>query len=127
MGVSTDGILVYGIPMEEEFNFMGELYTDEYIDHLLGVEECEWDVRRDARNACPVEIVSHCSYDYPMYIVALTGTRIWASRGYPVEVDPEKLNIDPEKIKEYHKFITDKGIPVPEGETPHWVLCSMWG
>lgn len=56
-------------------------------------ENPEWVKRSDAwypltkrlKESAPVEIITHCSYEYPMYIVALNGTKVTAWQGDPKE------------------------------------------
>lgn len=133
MGVSTDGILVFGIqlPEEETPEFLEgfENDFDDFIDSLNGLpqwgeEGHDWNKTHAFRDNFPVDLVQHCSYDYPMYILAVRGTEIMASRGYPKEIDPLTLKVDPEKIEFLRKFCEEYGI---EWEEPKWYLCSMWG
>lgn len=130
MGVSTDGILVFGIELGEELpEFLEDFYDIwwDFTDSISGVAEddpkrCE--KRRDFRDNFPVELVSHCSYEYPMYILAVKGTKITASRGSPKVIDPTSLVVSPEKIEKLRKFCEEYRI---EWEEPEWYLCSMWG
>lgn len=73
----------------------------------------------------PVDVVLHCSYDYPMYIIAVTGTEHSARRGYPKAIDPAALVVTGEQIEAMKKFCGEHGIEIP-GE-PQWYLSSMWG
>ena len=85
MGVSTDGKLFYGICFEEreeeeefELKNVPEYDEEDYSGPMQFLEnECE-----DKE----VIISSHCSYDYPMYYVAITSTNYTASRGCPKEI-----------------------------------------
>lgn len=183
MGVSTDGILAYGINLggveddadlfwlpkdedgdtiydenEGEPNFetwweeqngvsskaiWAEYYaweklnkTGEYEHDSKLVEKYEklnpqwrkkldkyYDDARRVRDDCPVELVMHCSYDYPMYILAVKNSQFTASRGYPEEIDPENLHISEEDLDNFNEFIDTYKI---EG-SPKWWLASMWG
>lgn len=130
MGVSTNGILVFGIELGEELPEFLEDFDDtwwDFTDSISGVADDDserWEKRRDFRDNFPVELVSHCSYEYPMYILAVNGTEITASRGSPEVIDPASLVVSPEKIEELRKFCEEYGI---EWEEPKWYLCSMWG
>lgn len=130
MGVSTDGILVYGIAFEEEEvpdflePFDGDF--DDYLGSISGLPQYgepghSFDDHRKFRDACPVDVVTHCSYDYPMYIIAVRGTELRNKRGYVAEV--ESLAVDEEKFAAFKAWCADRSI---EGE-PKWLLCSMWG
>lgn len=72
----------------------------------------------------PVEIVTHCSYDYPMYILAAVGTETTASRGYAQNID-DSLKGHEEAIQKLLEFIKEENVEL-EGE-PSWLLYSMWG
>jgi hypothetical protein len=153
MGVSTDGQICYGIAFEGDFEFPWNDYDD--IDEwwICGVHKfkpsfeiydenggyingkCPADAdiskyygeKHDfAQNhPMPVELVMHCSYDYPMYILAVQGSRLRNSRGYPVGFSPDNLVVSDESKAALLKFCADFGIEC-EGE-PKWLLTSMWG
>ena len=79
MGTSTDAILCFGIDLggpDDERGFEPPPYDPENPDGDNGpadhVGECE--------------LVSHCSHECPMYILAAPGTKVLAYRGYPQEV-----------------------------------------
>ena len=90
-----------------------------------------WDERvktyfeqRDALiKACPVEIIIHCSYDYPMYILALRDTDVSAARGYPKVIDPAALKVDPARIEEAKEFCKDADLPA--FDDPQWLIFSQ--
>lgn len=135
MGTSTDGILVFGfdIGVEDEQpleNILGEGEEfDDFIADEAGIEQWSenvsadyWQRRKIAIKSCPVELVTHCSYNYPMYILAVRGTQLTASRGYPEEVI--SLHVDQEKIDSAKNWCETHGI---EWQEPKWLLCSLWG
>ena len=133
MGVSTNGILVFGIqlPEEEKPEFLEEFDGDfdTFVDSLSGLPQ--WgeeghDFAKDKafRDSFPVDLVWHCSYDYPMFILTVRGTDETAYRGSPEVIDPEKLFVTLEKIEALRSFCEEYGI---EWEEPKWYLCSMWG
>lgn len=68
MGTSTDGILVYGIELEDEDSlpeFMGDFDDfDEYVDDLNGMSAADWKERQAAREQCPADLTMHCSFEY---------------------------------------------------------------
>lgn len=182
MGVSTDGILAFGIELGEEGKFWlprdedGDIIynededEDEELDFETWWEEQNgvsqkaiwaeyyawekdnktgdyehdnglvakyeklnpnwrkrlnnyYDEARRVAKDCPVELVWHCSYDYPMYILAVKDASFSASRGNPEEIDPENLHISEEALDEFTSFCEEHKI---EG-TPKWWLASMWG
>lgn len=117
MGTSTDAILVYGIPLEE-----GAIRYDEnaksgpsYMYYTGGVED-------------GVEIVMHCSAEYPMHIVAIPGTAISAYRGSPTPVAVDSLLPGTEADNELLlAFLKKHKLKKSKGAKPGWWLCSYWG
>jgi len=139
MGIDTDGILVFGIDFDEElpeawqnvecFDFE-DMVTDEANVPKLREDETEeekharWAAQIKAVDACPVELVYHCSEGLPMYILAIRGTRQVASLGHPEEILPHNLEVPQEKIDAMKKWMTEHDI---EWQEPTWLLCSYWG
>jgi hypothetical protein len=129
MGVSTDAILCHGIDLNTEDDdvpsfledFDGDF--DEFLDHINGLSDAEHNVRSEAHDACPAELVRYCSREYPMHILAIRGTASKARRGSVVEI--ESLEVDPEAIDKFKKFCQDNDIDYGDG--PKWCLVSMWG
>ena len=162
MGVSTDGIICFGIEIEEDEapwqedyeeiddwwldvnnfqnpfrnpydesgehdNWIKEKYPNMTDRQISDTEEVEnfFDAKRkwQKENPIPVDLVWHCSYDYPMFILAVKGTKINASRGYPRRFSLK--NISAEEIKTLTDFC--KKYKIEFEEEPSWILCSMWG
>ncbi len=184
MGVSTDGILVFGVDIGEDQEGMPwtsqlEEETDDEVEdpeetegedfegfvyQLAGVPSMaslweeyyawekqwktgdyvhdsealdtyhrlnpEWDrklseiyaLRHKALEECPVELIYHCSLDYPMYILGLKGHVHRARRGYPEVV--ESLEVDPVMLARAQEYCKMAKIPF---ESPRWLLASLWG
>jgi len=149
MGVSTDGILFYGICLPEESYewsddsncFIEEKLGlkdqsglfDEHGEYAVeeGTEEHErrkklWHKHKDrcmaARKELGANVDIHCSYNYPMNYIFAEGSRIRASRGYPEEV--KSLEVKPEWDVNIRKLCDILGV---EYEQPKWYLVSMWG
>lgn len=148
MGVSTDAILAFGFDLGEELpeglrNYKGEPDEDdedgfefcELIRHEAGIAgypgEVETEEERKARwaacsaaeNEYPVELIYHCSYDYPMYFLSVRGTQRTANRGYPTAVEM-CAPVAQEKIDAMRAFCERYGI---EWQEPRWFIFSMWG
>lgn len=152
MGQSTDAILCYGVEFEEGyefpwdqgdwkgdferwwaegvrgFKFSKQVYGES--DRLPGVTDADvsnyWGEYYAflKANPLPVELVHHCSGDYPMYILAVTGTVTTASRGYPKVIE-RTPRTGAEKAEDFHQFCNEHGI---ELDKPlQWLLCSYWG
>lgn len=90
---------------------------------LAAEKEALHEARR-ALGDMPVEVVRHCSGDYPMYILAVPGTKVRASRGHPEVIDPKS-------------FITTISVDAWQGAAefckkwdiefkPQWFLVSYW-
>ena len=81
MGVSTDAILVYGVPVKEDSD------TDERIkEYDYSTDEANSDLAELAHafpEPEPVCIVSHCHCDCPMYVIGVTESKLLAWRGSP--------------------------------------------
>lgn len=73
--------------------------------------------------ALPVEVVPHCSCEYPMYILAVPGTLKTAYRGSLTIVVPGNLWVSPDAVDALIAFCNAHGIEVSQ---PEWYLSSMW-
>lgn len=129
MGVSSDGILVYGIDLGEEKPAFLDDYED--MDELLMAEggQTQWgEPGHDFKKqwaflaTCPVVLTLYCSYDYPMYIMAVRGTETSVNRGYVEEIT--SLSVSEEKNDAFIAWCLAHGIENPE---PKWLLASMYG
>lgn len=163
MGVSTDGILCFGISYPSDYEFVWDkepydeiddwwlreiqkykdpfkLYSEEggYINDIKPSKSRKdeyYDARREFEKTMeplPVELVVHCSYDYPMYIVSLKNSVTNASRGSPQIIDPRELEIDVNDTLNLIEFCDKYCKPIGEYDEPvklepHWYLCSIWG
>lgn len=156
MGVSTNGILFYGIDLGEDFEYDREAlpFTDEqygvweedgkewedlwaalhgvfgpsveYGEENKEVFHAYWDKKGELEKTSPCEVDLHCSYEYPIYYVALRGANFTAYRGSPEEVSldfPDGMTKEEAdaKIKE---FCEKMGLPYSQ---PKWYLASLWG
>lgn len=129
MGVSTDGLLWYGVDLgndEDEFNekirriiYGPDEEDDDYDDgnnELYG-DGREWMTEHGLTG---VEFVTHCSNDYEMFGLAVAGTLTTARRGYPVSIDalptPDDTNL--------RAALEVLGL---EPGRVGWLLASYWG
>ena len=129
MGVSSDGLLVYGIDLGEESPaFLDE---DQEFDDLLlteGGQPQYGDEGHDFKDQWayleqqPVKLTLYCSYDYPMHILSVLGTEVSVNRGYVEEIT--SLDVDAEKRSQFIEWCKAHGIENPE---PKWLLASMYG
>lgn len=95
-------------------------YEKLHPEFRIGLDKYYED-RKKVAETCPVELIRHCSGDYPMYFLAVKGHTYSASRGYPVEV--EDLNVDPKALEAFKAFCAKYGIEYTE---PKWYLASLW-
>ncbi|MET9480963.1 hypothetical protein [Streptomyces sp. NPDC006638] len=120
MGQSTDAILAYGFALPDEVP-----YEVEWDDDYEGFEE-EAEKRLKAAGITGVHITSHCSHDYPMYLLTTSSRTAW--RGSPVIVDPRDMVAAPgadgwdDKLR---AGMTLLGL-TSEQSAPGWILCSDW-
>lgn len=131
MGQSTDGILVFGIPLEEgvELEFLEDFDNDfeEFVDAQTGKDwkEVGFKEVEAARQEFGITMLRHCSCDYPMYILAITGTTTTAYRGNPQKIE-KLVDVSQEQIDKLTAFAEQYGFTDAfEGE-PGWYLCSDW-
>lgn len=155
MGVSTDGIIGFGIPFEEgtEFpwdaeEFDGDIetwwrsvngYVAPYEPWTPEGEYAEgwssgdprlteyFDHRREwmTQHPVPVKDVNYCSGDYPMYALCVPISVIECSRGTPATFDPKTLHITEAATKELLEFCRKYEIEIDT--EPAWLLMSYWG
>ena len=114
MGTSTNAYLAWGIDL-------GEMELPEYLACAYD-DWGEW--AESELEGSGVSIETHCSYDYPMYVLCVAS--FWASRGCPLELDqkqlgpPEPCELFDEKLRGACERL---GIdPRPGG----WLLFSLW-
>jgi hypothetical protein len=146
MGISTDAILAYGYDLgddpdvdwwanrdeddEEESDF-GEVATNKMLESIgftekwvSGIDDEYFTRKRNAEGQLGVEIIYHCSYDYPMYILAAKEIR--AYRGDVTVIEMSDLLINIEWDDKLARALQSLGIK-PINEYPQWMLVSMWG
>lgn len=102
MGTSTDAILAFGCNLGEEID-----------ENKLEVYETIND---------KIEIIWHCSCDVVMAFLAIKGTEIRASRGYPENVP--FLPYDQNWPNVLDKALKDLGLEFPLKYG--WYVFSMW-
>ena len=130
MGVSSNGILVYGINFDEEPPEFIEAFDndfDDYLNSLSGLPEYgqpghDFAAQRAFRETVPADMTMYCSYEYPMYILAVRGTETVVHRGYVKDI--ESLEVPADRVEAFKAWCIDRGIQNPE---PKWLLCSMYG
>lgn len=137
MGTSTDAIFYFGVDLGEETPWIDEENEDDehdgidYDDWLVSLvgfpqwspgDEDYWSRRREVEATIPIEIHTHCSYDYPLHFVCICGTRSLACRGESLKVDTTPPS--EEQIERAQEFCKEHGIPF---DGPCWQIVSMGG
>lgn len=138
MGTSTDAILAFGFDLGEELpEALTAMPEDEddswefeaWAAARAGLEPWSesrpddyWERRRAAIAATPYDLITHYSYDYPMYFLAARGTEVRAYRGTPKEIDTPE--IPSATIDAMRAFCAEFGI---EWQEPRWHIFSLWG
>jgi hypothetical protein len=147
MGQSTDGILFYGFPIEEDTangNVIAGLSPegdeperpenlDADVDYDYSDQDTIWAKKFGLKGGYkevwkhqetyPVTIGRHCSGDYPMYYVAIKESELTANRGYPQEVKSLEVNLAwKHQLIEFCKVY---GLEPPAKFG--WYLASYWG
>ena len=149
MGVSTDAILFYGILLPDDmgdglpwgddiefwwgkengFEHSFEIYN-ESGNYLKGVEPEREIIRAYYKewfdwqgvNPMPVELIYYCSDEYPMYALALPGSKVRAIRGRQKKINDLAVNQD--GLDLFVAFCQKYGFPVDDLA---WFLVSWWG
>lgn len=141
MGVSTDALLAFGVDLGDEYpeSLLNEDDEGDFeswvLDHVglarptvSDYGHPDWVAyfakRNEILETFPVDLELHCSYDYPMYILCVRGTRKRASRGSPESLDASALTVTPEQVAAFKAFCEEHDIDAGE---PGWLLFSMWG
>lgn len=161
MGTTTDGLIVLGILFPEGFVFPWDR-TDEddedggdiddwwrklcgWKDRVFDWEDASpkakaqreaWFKERmafDKEHPLPVELVNVCYIDSPIWILAVPGVGLTASRGDPVVFCPADLaeTVDARKVAELIAFCEKYCMGNEDNEpvelVPAWYLGSYWG
>lgn len=145
MGQSTDATIAFGFDLGHELPEKLQEWADEHNDGSF--EMCElihymaggkpWSQnmtskqsdahfkeKREAEAAFPVDIVTHCYHEYPMYFLCIRGTENTATRGEPVSIQLDELNPAPDWKDKIKAFCDQWEI---EYQEPNWHIFSYWG
>jgi len=130
MGVSTDGLLFWGIEFcdtEEEARPWAAGARSFWLRNKLEVTEEEDYFGEKTLAKLGFEIGEHCSYDFPIYYLAEIQTHLRANRGYSKRVPPlEYPDSDWWREKtEMLRIVCDR-LDIRFKE-PSWMLASLWG
>lgn len=117
MGHSTDGIIFYGVAFGED-EHPEQFESDEALAGFLEKkDEVSYGQAVEILEKHGIELVTYCSGSYPMFGLAVFGTKKTVPRGYTVELGqiietPEHSKLD----KILTMFKIDK--------KPEWLLVS---
>lgn len=150
MGITVNAHLIFGIDLgeigEKDFPFEIPDYFYDYdpdlgdIAAFLGLWENIYPPECDPLNnekkwskydsKCVelfnkydfLAIYTHCTSDYPRYILGLQNESYMAYLGSPTTITPEQLQVDKIKLNKFKAFLQYKGITTE----PKWILCSYY-
>jgi hypothetical protein len=96
-------------------------FTEEWTPDSEGY----WDRERAAKARVGVEFDSHCSGNYPMYVLATKVITVY--RGEVETIDPaQDLAVQPDWDDKLRAALDVLGIN-PTQDAACWLLCSYWG
>lgn len=142
MGQSTNAMLVFGVELDEEnavniallkraYQKLGiidkfeDCLDEEMDDDDEYLSDVPWDLVKHLENFFGLTIETHCSDEYPMYILCLKGAPFnrTANRGNALVIDdplPKPNDLQMTQLKNIMNILE------AEGE-PSWLLASYWG
>lgn len=127
MSQSTDAYLSYGIELGDELTYTPEGEEVEHFEYeaIYALE--------GILSKYNLEILTHCSADYPMFILCYTPSRIRANRGYPEQICLEQLMecVLNGGVTSFRLFMSEnpsiaKQLTLTDEDKPVWILCSDW-
>ncbi len=148
MGQSTDALAAFGFDLgsSEDFEWPEALAVPDddgnpeawpdlsgYLERRAGLTKpttgdykdpawsAYWAAAREAEVAFPVDLVQHCSGEYPMWIFALRRTVQRASRGSPSALTAGIIL--GAEVAAMKALCEEMGLPWSE---PAWLLFSNW-
>lgn len=119
MGVSTNAILAYGVPIPE----YSEVFPKELNGEDIDPEQWQKYGHDDFVDDPNCKIIQHCCDSDPMFMAVISSTTKTAYRGYPMILKGEDL-VPPDGADEMlRKYCEDLKI---EFSNPGWYLMSFW-
>jgi hypothetical protein len=146
LGGDEDGWLIEGADEYGEFDLNQlDWYSEEdgfiesverrLLEVVAGFTETDWRAdgypeRKAAADATVgVEMESHCSGDYPMYVLAAKVITAYRGDAKVVEL-PDLVDRSRPGVESWNDKLTAAldalGI-TPKQQRPEWLLCSYWG
>jgi hypothetical protein len=138
MGKSTDAILFYGFPLDEDCGeYSWVKYDDKYDPANLpgGVDEDDWLALYNHRTEksysekdLPVTIGHHCSDECTMHYLAIQASERTANRGYPAMLEVSTIARMMQKNSEWNQQLREFcEVMEIEYQEPNWYICSWEG
>jgi hypothetical protein len=130
-GTLPDGFFDWYDKDSEDSSGFLEDAQDQLLARVAGFTETDWRAdgyfarKREAEAQLGVEIESHCSGDYPMYL--LVAKAITAYRGDVEEIDFQALAEEVHGADIKLRLALDALGIRPTQEQAQWLLCSYWG
>ena len=132
MGQSTDAFLAFGIDLGDEVEWPAYLtdgdedsdYPDlaVYLGKKAGLADDAYAEQWALERAYPLDLVRHCSGDYPMWFLALRDTVVRASSGDPKPAAMREITDEDRAL--IKAFCEEHGLA---WEEPDWMIFSDRG
>jgi hypothetical protein len=105
----------------------GERGSPEY-EAISARYSAYYDKKEVALAGLGVEFLHHCSGDYPMYMLVISGSEQSASRGYPESINPREMEMAVENGNwpQTLRAVMEK-LEIDGDKDMGWTLCSYWG
>ena len=114
MGQSTDAIIAFGYDVGN---------TDEWPDGFyLPDDESLYDLQETK----PVQLVRHCSCDYPMWFIAVNASVAYASRGSPQKLKAHDIEYNTTWTEMVILYAKEHNLPDPDLTKVGWHIMSDW-
>ncbi|WP_329291903.1 hypothetical protein [Streptomyces pseudovenezuelae] len=82
---------------------------------------------REAKAQLGVEIETHCSGSYPMYLLIAKGITAYRGDVQPIDFAYLAAEVQQKDADAKLRAALDALGVTPKQETPSWLLCSFWG
>ena len=124
MGVSTDGLLGWGVVLGTEFE---ERFTEEVYPMMCRILNIEYDGLKSEPGMIELaeaglEMQMHCHMDHPMWNLIARESEVCAWRGYPN--DTLDLTPKPEWLSTFREVVDLPKLGI--SKQPGWILSSLW-
>jgi hypothetical protein len=129
MGTSTDAHMCFGVDLGEEFSIPHPDNIEDEDEVLYGWEAVEF--IKDKLEEYKLKIISHCSAEYPMFVLGYGPSHSLAWRGCPESLDLNTVEHCEKKAREsFKEFIRREAVLARHldfrSDDLSWLLFSDW-